>query len=616
MRTGPRLGFGISLALGLGVGLLGCRETRVEGAERAAGGRTEVVKSNALRRDYAGSAACADCHRDVFESFSRSPMHRMTRDAHGAEIVAPFDGATFELRGDRAVMSRHGGDRFVHLTSRTEGDVWFRVTKVIGGRYREDFAGVQVAADALDGPALDAERILPVSYLLWNRTWRYKGYSVQATERPGLERGVVWRQTCIFCHNTVPLLSSLFDELYGPEPLSYQGSASNELPPVRAFRYEIVDERGLEAELAAELRFLGAEPAALGAGARAALKSAAALTREHFDERHLIELGVGCEMCHGGSIEHVRRPYAVRPTFALQSEIVRVTTPDGSEPTPAQHLNRTCAKCHTVLFSRYPYTWEGRTRRDEPGGSTINSGEARDFLLGGCSAELGCTSCHDPHGRDDRGRLEALGTPSGNAVCTTCHAELRTPEAERAHTHHPPSSAGSACLGCHMPQKNMGLDYRLTRYHRIGSPTDEERVLGDRPLECALCHADRSVDQIVSTMERWWNKRYDRARLRRLYGQNLRINPLEAALLGGKPHERAVAASVVARAGRRDLLPLMVLALEDDYPLVRYFVRDAIERLTQVELDVNLDAPKHEVGAAARAWLAARSDLVRARSPE
>ena len=64
-----------------------------------------------------------------------------------------------------------------------------------------------------------------------------------------------------------------------------------------------------------------------------------------------------------------------------------------------------------------------------------------------------------------------------------------------------------------MPKKNMGLDYALTRYHRIGSPTDPARVERDRPLECALCHADKSVDALVGTMEPWWGKRYDREAL-------------------------------------------------------------------------------------------------------
>ena len=84
------------------------------------------------------------------------------------------------------------------------------------------------------------------------------------------------------------------------------------------------------------------------------------------------------------------------------------------------------------------------------------------------------------------------------------------------------AGAGGRCLGCHMPKKNLSLDNRLGRYHRIASPTETAKVEGDRPLECALCHADKSVESLVATMEAWWHKSYDRARLRALYGADLR----------------------------------------------------------------------------------------------
>lgn len=96
-----------------------------------------------------------------------------------------------------------------------------------------------------------------------------------------------------------------------------------------------------------------------------------------------------------------------------------------------------------------------------------------------------------------------------------------------------------------MPQlpyaaKNMTLDTRLGRYHRIGSPTEAAKVEGDRPLECALCHGRESVGNLVDTMESWWGHRYDRAKLTALYG-DLDQASLLATLRYGKPHEKAVA---------------------------------------------------------------------------
>jgi hypothetical protein len=159
-----------------------------------------------------------------------------------------------------------------------------------------------------------------------------------------------------------------------------------------------------------------------------------------------------------------------------------------------------------------------------------------------------------------------------------------------------------------MPKKNLGLAYELTRYHRIGSPTDRERVEGDRPLECALCHTDKSVDELVSTMERLWHERYDRNALRRLYGQDLRVNALEATLRYGKPHEQGTAVAVAGRERRRDLLPLVSQQLANEYPLVRYFARHAIEQITQAALPIDMNRAGADVLDSAQKYLNRKPD--------
>lgn len=590
MRTGLFLAFALLFAA--------CGGSQPSAVVGTAASREHEVSSNVTRADYAGSAACARCHVKETAAWQRSPMRRMTRDLHRTEIRAPFTGETFRFRDDSVRFESQQGERFMRLN-----DSLFRVSKVIGGRYREDFVGARVDPSAPLGNALDLERVLPVSFLSFNGEWRYKGYSVMVKERSALEPGVVWQTGCIFCHNTAPQLSLLLDDLYGPRAHAYQGSVSVELPEEKRPRYTIGDESALKSALDTELRWLGSERRVSEYDAKRALTVSIDATRDHFDETKLVELGIGCEACHGGSIEHVRSPMSVRPTLALRSQFLRVTTANGQEPTHAQDVNRTCAKCHTVLFSRYPYTWEGQTRRQDPGGATINSGEARDFLLGDCTTQLSCTSCHDPHAEDSKSSLEALAGPKGDALCASCHRQFAGAAAQQAHTHHAPESAGSHCLNCHMPKKNMGLAYELTRYHRIGSPTDRARVEGDRPLECALCHTDRSVDQLVSTMERFWGKKYDRAALRRLYGQDLRVNALEATLSFGKPHEQGTAVAIAGRDQRRDWLPLVVAQLGNDYPLVRFFARHAIERITAAPLPIDMNAPGPQVVSDAQRYL-------------
>jgi predicted CXXCH cytochrome family protein len=552
------------------------------------------VASNILRADYAGSRACADCHGAIYASWEASAMRGMTRDARTAQIRAPFDGASLRVAGDTVTMAMQGGERIMRVVTARGVDETFRVTKVVGGRYREDFVG------------LDPERqehVLPATYVFSTRSWRYKGYSVMVKERPAMATRGRWSRECLPCHNTLPLATMLYDDL-DPRVPAYQGKLSDRvMPRSRIWEARALDDPGLGHALGDEIAYLGGAPPA-GDTLHDRLSAAAVANQQHLDGAHLIELGVGCEACHNGARAHAADPQ-IRPSFAVRSDLVAVAPPHGQTGTRAQWINHTCARCHTVLFSRYEWTWEGGTRTANPGGSSISSGEGRDYQLGGCASAMACTTCHDPHTTDPPARLAALATPAGNATCTRCHAAYAGAEAEARHTHHAAGSAGTACVACHMPKKNMGLDYGLIRYHRIGAPTDPRRVLGDRPVECALCHADRSVEDLVATMERWWNRRYDRAALHALYGDDLTVNALRATLARGKPHEQAVAIAVLGQSGDRTAIPALAAELGHDYPLVRYFAQRALETLTGAPVAIDVGAPAAEVRRAAADWLTA-----------
>jgi predicted CXXCH cytochrome family protein len=592
------------------------------------------VASNILRGDYAGSARCAPCHREIFAAWQGAPMHRMTRVPEQTEVRAPFDGRSFRFKDDTARVTMRDGARFVQLASSAFGDHLYRVTRVIGGRYREDFAGVEVGAAARDAPVIEshmsghvagAELLLPLSYVFETGSFRLKGYSVMVGERPGLRAGGVWNQTCVFCHNTTPYFDSTWGELHGPGAPPYQGEVVDRLLPLpRRWTFEITDAAAFAHALADETRLVSAGDASRGddaadaattadvsseTGRRAALARGIHELRTHLRPEHFVELGVGCESCHGGSRAHALEP-RVLPDFSPRSAFLRARPPAGwGDVTRAEWINRACARCHQVLFSRYPFTWEGRQRRGgDGGGSSITSGEARDFMMGGCARQMSCVACHDPHGEDRREALERLATPAGNGTCTGCHAAYAAPAALRAHAHHDPVGAGGSCVACHMPRKNMGLGYALTRYHRIGAPTETARVEGDRPLECALCHVDKNVATLVGAMETWWGKRYDRGRLRALYG-DLEALPLPATLARGKAHEQATALGVLGEARVAAALPAVARQLTNPVPLVRYYARRAVEQLRGAPCDLNLDRTTPEIERAARRCVPAAFDL-------
>jgi predicted CXXCH cytochrome family protein len=556
-----------------------------------------AIASNVLRADYAGSRACADCHDAIYKQWETSPMRNMTRDAKTAAIRAPFDGAQLHVGDDTCTMTMIGSDRVMRVDS-PKGNHAFTITKVVGGRYREDFVGVE-APPSGDG----IEHVLPASYVFSTKSWRYKGYSVMVTERPRMSWQGVWSQECISCHNTLPLATMLYDDLFGPTLPPYQGKMQDRvLPASRTWPARATDVSGLEHVLADEIRFMGGT---VPMGSLDNLLPAAATTMEHkLDGNHLVELGIGCEACHNGAAAHAGEPKII-PTFAAQSGVLAVDPPKGETGTKAQWINHTCAKCHTVLFTRYPFTWEDGLRRKNPGGSSISSGEGRDFQLGGCSSAMACTTCHDPHTEDPKAKLAELGTPAGNHVCVTCHAKYATDDALAQHSHHKLGGAGTACIACHMAKKNMGLDYVLNRYHRIGSPNDPVRVEGDRPLECALCHADKSVESLVTTMESWWGKHYDRDKLHRLYGDDLAVNTLRATLSLGKAHEQAVAVATFGELRDKAAVAALVPMLAHEYPLVRYFAQRALQQITGDPVAIDVGAPAPMVRQAADAWLRA-----------
>jgi predicted CXXCH cytochrome family protein len=515
----------------------------------------------------------------------------MTRLIEGAEVRAPFAGETLRFKDDAATLEQKGAARFVRLVRPGMPARIYRVTRVVGGRYREDFVGVAVANEdeARETPARAFDRgdelVLPVSYLIDQRRLRYKGYSVLVHERPSLEPGPVWNRTCLLCHNTAPYLVSLLGTLAGPRTHPYQGEVVDALlDGHHAFRYVVESEallsRAVEAEV---LRESGSRLDAEG-GAGKVVRRGVDAVRDRLTGSGLLEVGIGCESCHGGCREHVRNP-GITPSFAPVAPFLSVRTADNQTPTQAEVTNHACARCHQVLFSRYPYTWEGGKRNAIPGGSEINSGEGRDFLLGACSGAMTCTACHDPHAKDERAHLDELATPAGNRVCLPCHAKLASADALRTHARHDPQGAGGACIACHMPKKNMSLDTSLTRYHRIGSPTDANRVLLDRPLECALCHKDKSVNELTHSMETGWQKAYPKDILEGLYGGGA-SNVLESTLERGKPHEKAVALALLSTPPsirrsakdplRKPLAPLFARELANEYPLVREFARLAL----------------------------------------
>src|SRR2546423_3976524 len=164
-----------------------------------------------------------------------------------------------------------------------------------------------------------------------------------------------------------PYFSSLLGELYGPSAPGYQGEVVDHLLPAdRRSSLSIVRPVDLVRAAGDELAFLGAKERP--DDAPRALDATLSATRKGFDASHLVEVGIGCESCHGGSREHVA-DFRTKPSFEIRSTFVRALPSSwetGHRPAErARAVDRVCARCHQVLFSRYPFTWEGGHRNGD-----------------------------------------------------------------------------------------------------------------------------------------------------------------------------------------------------------------------------------------------------------
>ena len=311
-----------------------------ESASATAAAPPPVVRSNILRADYAGSESCRACHRSLYQDWLGSPMRQMTRLPTTARIQTPFDGRAWKFKDDEARFELHAGTRFVQIRSRRFGNHLYRVTRVIGGRTREDFAGVEVTGTQPDahiiGDAHD-EVILPASYFFETASFRLKGYSVMVRERPGLKAGAVWNQSCVLCHNTAPTFLSLWGALLGKGAPAYQGELVDALlPEGRRWRLQVTDANAARAAVADEVHHLsGASdtPADLPA----ALRQGIAEMNQRFAAEHLLEIGIGCEACHGGCREHVRsRGFRLPTSRAARSSTCSLRRAAAPSPVPSR----------------------------------------------------------------------------------------------------------------------------------------------------------------------------------------------------------------------------------------------------------------------------------------
>lgn len=506
--------------------------------------------SNIYKYDYVGPEACRKCHEDMYDLWREHPHSRMNQPATGETVVGDFSGAVLEYGDGKVEFARIGGELTMSLYRDGAFVRRLKVTRTVGSRFIQMYIGLQV-----DGPEPADDRVyheegkLPFAYWIEREQWfpqtydetpPFSEYDEAGKLRPFYafyekRKAGTWQKSCILCHNTYPYARRL-------DPVGQGKVTGFPNEDLTLARHE--------------------EPN---------------VDRTSLGQHELVTMGVSCESCHFGGREHAIE--GKRISFVPRSDDLTFAkaTPELIEEARASPyvINSICAQCHAAETQGVTYPH---------GGSSWNSGEAKDIAASSCRSEIRCTHCHNPH--------EAGPVPGGGPdkkthldACIGCHTELAPAEAASAHARHEPATA--SCLDCHMPRIVHGLS-GMIRSHRISSPADASMIAGGWPNACNLCHLDQSLKWTIDALEAGWGAKVELESAFVPPG-----GPAGEVWLGSsEPIVRQVAADAYSRSPLgKAALPGVLRILMDESPPNRMFGVLAAERILGREIDAETFAP-------------------------
>ena len=230
-----------------------------------------------------------------------------------------------------------------------------------------------------------------------------------------------------------------------------------------------------------------------------------------------VELGIGCESCHGAGREHASDPKKpiVNPARLSPDRVEAICASchsrgfaDAAEGAPVQVDYPIAYKAgdddlHRVFRFTKPLeglaTWGYWSNKQ----SRQHHQQANDFERSAhfLRAGMSCTTCHMSHGKDRYALLRK--NPRDNTLCVDCHADRASPERLEAHTHHKAASTGSVCVECHMPKVVMHANPNDLRAHTQWNPQPALDAKVHAPDACTLCHKDQDRPWAAAAVDRW-----------------------------------------------------------------------------------------------------------------
>lgn len=430
--------------------------------------------------DFAGAEACASCHQTQFAQWRSSTHGRAGGTASRERVVGPFDGRPIRFRDATVtpIVDESGQHGFV-IRQDGRPERTLDVDGVIGGAHMVGGGTQGFVTEWPDGSV----RFLPFEWTRDESTW--------------------------FCNT-----DSRLGRGWLPITPDLALADCGDWTPVRLLgqlpRFANCQEcHGSQIDIAPS----PARP----------------------NQTRYASLDINCESCHGPARQHADAvssnqraaieadPGNVAPDTARADIVPGNVVPIALETLSKDASLDVCFQCHALKDALEPGYLPGKPFEehyslglallsDEP---VFADGRIRTFayqqghLWSDCyvSGSMTCTDCHDPH---DQSYRDANGLPLpgrfNDGQCTACHAS-KAADVER-HTMHPPASAGSRCVACHMPflqEPEVGTALRYARSdHTIPLPRPAFDASLGIEIACAQCHADRAVDALQAQTREWW----------------------------------------------------------------------------------------------------------------
>jgi predicted CXXCH cytochrome family protein len=436
----------------------------------------ETHTSATRQPGYAGSETCSRCHVDIYRQWSQSGMAKMLRPYSPQNVIGDFEKKNQFFIGDDALYR----DGKLEIPPHDNRALFARMV-MRGGRHYFDIK-------ESDG----RWHSYPVDYTIgskWQQAYATKLPNGQIHVFP-IQYSAVAKQWL----NYWKIIDSPGSERANPENWEkLDGSTSYQLNCAVCHTSQLRN--------------------TVGGG----------MAMDHVVFR---EPGIGCEMCHGPSANHVEamttgKFYAKQP-LDPPVDFHRITN---------REFVTICAQCHMQsnvhqgnALGELNYSSKGTfflKNAALPFGEFTRGAFFRDgrftqatFMVEALErsqcfrkGQASCGTCHNPHGHDESSNPTSLKfKDEPDRMCTGCHTQFQDKTQAAAHSHHSIDSEGSRCVSCHMPRIVDGMLQRV-RSHQIDDIPNAEMTMRfgqeESPNACLLCHSDKNPEWVQGQLRSW-----------------------------------------------------------------------------------------------------------------